>query len=183
MQASENMPQKVLPDSPGKDANKKPWSGKSKGSGKEKQQHHRELPYFSASPGTFASLNKDDICTAKVIRSLYKGLGLPYPKTAESKKLPRLQVIYSIEMARESFLNQTYEQDLLKMPLLFDMQQLVYKVLLQCHKKSHQEHEDECGLDETCVNIDIDNQNDKYMLQGMLSNMRGQEQQLIENTY
>ena len=126
MQASENMPQRVLPDSPGKDTNKKPLSGKSKGSGKEKQQHHRELPYFSASPETFSSLDKDSICTGKVIRSLYKGLGLAYPRIAESKKLPRLQVIYSMEMAQESFLNQTYEQDLLKMPLLFDMQQLVY---------------------------------------------------------
>ena len=70
-------------------------------------------------------------------------------------------------------MNQTYEQDLLKTPKLVDMQEQVYKVLIQCHRRSHHQLQNE--LDDKCVNIniDIENQNDKLMLQGMLQHMQG----------
>jgi len=72
----------------------------------------------------------NNTCTIRHIREYYKVLHLPWVELAPDYE-PSLSFGNKIEAAMKSFVNGTYDQDAAVDPTLIDMQELVFKVLIQ----------------------------------------------------
>ena len=98
----------------------------------------RKLDPISAPIDSVYNSEEDNICTLRHIREYYRTLLLPWAELQQDFE-PALCFTDKIEAAMKSFVNGTYDQDVAVDPTLIDMQELVFKVLIQ--QKINESHE------------------------------------------